>query len=394
MLARDRVNRFLGASMNIAMRASHAAAWGLFVALAASGPSRAGDNDVPSFEVLSCQTACADWTPPEPIDTAVHYPTSEQDVANQEATLGSFGAGDMENQLNTESYVDLRFTVGKDGRTKDIVVEQLVGPQSFADQATKDIAAFTYRPAKADGAPVDAPNQFERIVYTYDLRRNIARSQVAIGIDKAQGLTQADKFAESNEILKPLFALPRLNFYERTMLALFMAVNYWELKDYDTALERIRDATFSDAARLDAKVQEYAIRLRITFAAHAGQFEEALAWYEILKARTTLAAGDPAQQLVDKLKDRLADPTPLRIVGKIPEHEYHTAWQHMLLRRAFAFGNITGKVDRFQLRCDQQMIASPVNETAQWTVPKSWSDCALDVYGAPGATFQVIEANE
>jgi hypothetical protein len=170
-------------------------------------------------------------------------------------------------------------------------------------------------------------------------------------------------------------------------------VNYWQLKDYDTALERIREATFSDAKRLDPKVQEYAIRMRITFAAHAGQYEDALAWFAILKSRVTITADDTAQKLIDKIAARLADPTPLRVAGKIPENEHHTAWQTYLLRRAFAFGNIEGKVDRFQLRCDQQMIASAVNETSQWTVPDNWSDCALDVYGAPGATFQLLESD-
>jgi hypothetical protein len=351
------------------------------------------DSDVPRLEILSCQSACGKWTPPQPVDTTVHYPTEEQDVANRQAVLGTFGAGDMENQLNTESYVDLRFTVGKDGRTKDIVVEQLVGPQSFADQALKDVTAFTFKPASANGVPAEAPNQFQRIVYTYDLRRDIARNQVATGIDRAQALAQAGKFAESNEILKPLYALPRLNFYERTMIALFMAANYGQLKDFETALERIREATFSDAKRLDPKVQEFAIRTYITLAAHEGQFEEALAWFDILKARTTVAADDPAQKTVDRIVARLGNPEPLRIAGMIPENEHHAAWQTTLLRRAFAFGSVEGRVDRFQLRCDQQMIASPVNETSQWTVPDSWSNCALDVYGTAGAKFQLLESD-
>jgi hypothetical protein len=379
--------------MAISSRVARGLATAIFVLSAAPLHAQDSDSDVPRVEVLSCQSACGKWVPPQRIDTTVHYPTAEQDVANQQAVLGTFGAGDMENQLSTESYVDLRFTVGKDGHTKDVVVEELVGPQSFADQAVKDVTAFTFRPATMNGVPTEAPNRSQRIVYTYDLRKDIARNQVASGIDKAQALAQDNKFAESNEVLKPLYALPRLNFYERTMIALFMAVNYAQLKDYDTALERIREATFSDAKRLDPKVQEFAIRTRITLAAHEGQFEDALAWFEILKDRTTIAAGDPAQKTIDKITARLDDPAPLRIAGKVPENEHHTAWQTTLLRRAFAFGSIEGKLDRFQLRCDQQMIASPVNETSQWNVPDSWSNCALDVYGSAGARFQLLESD-
>jgi hypothetical protein len=218
-----------------------------------------------------------------------------------------------------------------------------------------------------------------------------ARDKVYDAYGKARSLIKEGKFADANAVLLPILSLDRFNFHERSMVSYLLAFTDVQLMDYVTAQELIEDATLRDGEFLGDTARVAAIRLRIELDDLTGQFGDALEWYEKLKKRTHVTADDTEAKLIDKIQARLADPQPIFVDGRIPVSGYLDLWNHTLLRRNFAFPKIEGKVDRFELRCDQEEIESSITDKAEWHVPKNWSNCHLEVFGMPGASFQLRE---
>lgn len=348
------------------------------LALLALSPARAQNADLPSVKLLKCETGCKAVTDPKPIGKhSVSYPVIE---------LRDYGQ-------SSEAYVLVRFTVAADGSVKEPVLEKLLGAPVFAKRALEDLADWRYEPATAGGVPVDRVNWFAEIRYTAGPHEGASSEAIHV-LNEARDLVGEKKFAEAKAAVEELLAKPRLRFYERAMASYLLAVSNMALKDYMTARENIEDATFFDGEFLDKSAREPAARMRIVLDAMTGHFADALDWFEKLKKLATVKPDDVDAQLVEKVRKRLDDSSPILIGGRIPVSGYLPIWREALLRRNFAFPETDGKVERFELRCDQQEIASAISVKAEWHVPKGFSNCHLDVFGAPGATFQLVETND
>jgi TonB family protein len=342
----------------------------------------AQENDLPTYTVLGCGSHCVNVKGPIVIGEHRAAFPMEEVLQARDAT-------------DAEAYVEIRFTVAADGTVQDPVVAKLIGPQIFAQSAVRAIKDWRYQPATANGVAVPSRNLHAAFIYMYGEEGvAAARDDVYYAYGKAHRLVDAGKYDEADAVLAPVLALPRLNFYERAMVSFQLAISELAQKDFLAAREHIEDATIQEAKFMDPRAKESAIRLRIGLDGLTGQFGDALAWFEILKATVALPADDPEAKLVAKIRARLADSRPLIVSGRIPPANHDDSWDHTLLRRNFAFSNITGKVDQFALRCDQQQIASRISEKAEWHVPADWSDCELSVYGDPGASFEVLEDDE
>lgn len=331
------------------------------------------DEDIPAYKVLKCEfKGCPNITPPVALDTP--KPVFPAYIA----------------RMHVEAMVDIRYTVDKEGEVTNEKVEQLLGPQIFADRALAALAGRKFKPATENGKPVSA-NTRTRFMFRIRGEKG-ARRAVASNFDRAMSLAKEGNTIEAATALRSIAAESELNFYERTMVSYALAMLYVQSKDYGNALDQIHSATIADGYYLDSRSREQALRLRVALEEQEGQWAEAFAWFDILKKNATVAADDPMAALIAKLHASIEAPQPLAFDVEIPRTPEAT-WQHTLLRRTFGFAQINGKLDGFELRCDAHGIESVVSENAQWTVPKSWTGCMIYVKGQPNATFRFLEAH-
>ena len=340
---------------------------------------RADETDTPTITLLQCEASCGKWTDPKLIEHPSSFPTREEIQPPQ---------------FSAEALVTIRFTVTADGHVKDPVVERLIGPKNFAEHTLNSIKDWNFQPATLNGVAVARPNWEINLMYMFNPPELGARDRVYTALKKARTLMEDQKFADSEAVLLPLLELDRLNFYERAMTSYFLALNESQLNKYATAREYIEDATIAQGRYLSKDSREFAMRVRIRLDAAIGQYGDALKWFSILSQSATVTTDDRDAKLIADLRAQLAGSDPIGVSGRIPKAGSSQPWRHDLLRRNFRFAQIGGKVDRFELRCDQQQIESAVSEKAEWHVPKSWSNCVLEVFGEPGATFQVAETKD
>ena len=346
-----------------------------FCLLLTLGAAPALADDIPAYEVLTCEKDCPPHTAAKLLDQpGVSYP---QRYTGRDGTY-------------VEAMVDIDYTIGTDGSVKDAVVETLLGPQEFADNALRAVNGRKYQPATEGDKPVE---ESHRVRFMFRMRFASPGGRPAMVRDyrKAVDLAKDNKLAEAIAGLRDIAARPELNFYERTMNGYALALLEVQAGDPFSARDAVRVATIDKGAFLDPRSQTEALRLRIRLEAATGEFAESFAWFDILNAKEPLPPDDPEVLLIAKLHAAIAAPQPLAIPARIPQDATRTFWQHTLLRRGFEFHDVVGKLDSFVLRCQRHGIRSAVSDKADWTVPASWSGCFINVSGTPGTTFNFVD---
>jgi TonB family protein len=326
-------------------------------------------QEVPTYPALPCEGACPQFLPAKHISRPIANFQSEQVQAGEEGA------------------VSLSFTIGTDGRVRNVVIEQVVGSPSLAKNALQQALATSFQPATEDGKPVEE-NAHYRYMYIVSGSRHpkIIQAYKEALAEK----TPADEIAA----LKAIEGSEQLTLYEITMIKGALAQLEAEAGDDGAALRDIEIATLSDGQFLDKREVEQALRLQIVLEAHAGQYGAALATFDALKKLkdVTVTDNDPEAQLISKLQAEIGSMKPLWASAEIPEDPTVLYWDHLMVRRSFGFANIKGSLTKFSLRCQSHGIDSPVSETATWTIPSSWTKCNIFVEGTPGTTFQFGEA--
>jgi hypothetical protein len=66
-------------------------------------------------------------------------------------------------------------------------------------------------------------------------------------------------------------------------------------------------------------------------------------------------------------------------------------WYYKPARRTFSFANLSGNVESFEARCENQRIQGAVEAGTEWTLAPEWGSCRVFVFGDDEATFEFVE---
>jgi len=342
------------------------------VSCTAAVRATAQNSELPAFTMLDCGVACPRIVKAKPVDSArPSYPSPD---------VREFG----------EAIVRLNYTIGTDGHVKNPIVEEIVGAREFGDASIAAMRDHMYQPATEDGKPVEQ-NWHTQFVYRIEDSGHAARSEVIEDYTQAAHEIRDGQDADAIATLQKGRRHPQLTLFEQTLLSYPLAQLEAKAGDFAAALGDIRIATLLGGSVIDTSVRADAMRLRIRLEVQSGELAEAYSWLGNLKRMEMLADTDPDAQLVAGLIAKANGPDPLVASGNIPSLDRGAFWIHRLARRDIAFAAIQGKLDKFDLRCDQHGIESPVSDKAEWTVPRAWTGCTIYVSGDPGTKFQFVE---
>jgi hypothetical protein len=337
------------------------------------------EEELPAIHTLPCATACATSTGPVPDFHPV--PRFPQD------NLDWYG-------VYVEGYVLLHYTIMPDGHVTDIAMLELVGPKNFADSSLNTVKDWTYKPATLDGKPV-ATCRTLMVSFRVPYELPGGRDDVVRLYGKAVRQIKDSKLDEAMATLAEGQAMPKLNFYERGMLANLSSMIILQKGDYLEARRVTKLATDHGLDELKPSVVRNLWETRIKASLVLGDMVDALDSLDRLKATKGFDPASPMVKLLEEGRARLENGTAFATAAKIPESSDGVQGSYVgLYRRNFAFTDISGSLDRFTLSCKQQAIESKISATAEWHVPKSWSDCHVLVRGTPGTTFKLVQATE
>jgi tetratricopeptide (TPR) repeat protein len=335
----------------------------------------AQEAQTPIVDVMACQSACANFTPQKPIRHDLpDFPRSVD---------GPFDPG-------ADGFMKLFYTIGTDGKVRDVVPIYNVGPRPFVDKSIEAVKAWTFEPAKIDGKPAEKSIMLD---LTYEAARpGGAHLDLNAIYKETAALRQAGKTDEARAKLEQIFAMPQLNLFERSALALPLAQLATERKDYLEASRILMMGTIK-SQYMPAAAAPLLWRLRVSVDLYLGEIVDALAsgyWMAQVRGTDPIAFN---KFLIDTRAKIDAMPE-LSVQARIPDGPEGNVYVHVLYRRSFAFQAQPGALDHFVLDCSERLLQSKIALTAQWHVPESWSNCGIYVYGKPGATFTLVETND
>jgi hypothetical protein len=327
---------------------------------------------------LPCVTACARSTGPVPDSHPLpHYPDSN---------IGWYDA-------YVEGYVLLHYTIMPDGHVSDITTLELIGPKNFSDATLNTVKDWTYKPATLDGKPVATCRTLLMTFRAGGVEPG-GRQEIVRLYERAVAQIKDAKIDDAMATLNEGQATPKLNFYERGMLANLAGLVMLQNGDYLEAQRLAKLATDHGLDELKPTVVRSLWETRIKASLAIGDLVDALDSLDSLKKVSGFDSSSPIVKLVENSRAK-ADAQPIfGTAGKIPDGDKGQGVYFGLYRRNFGFTNISGSLDRFTLSCKQQAIESKITATAEWHVPQSWSDCHVLVRGAPGTTFKLAQLTE
>jgi hypothetical protein len=132
---------------------------------------------------------------------------------------------------------------------------------------------------------------------------------------------------------------------------------------------------------LEDKFGQYAAALQTFRSLEAASGKRTL--NEVLTARAAEIQG-----LVDSDADLVAQAA---VYNPCDCDEGKPLWYYKPARRTFSFANLSGNVESFEARCENQRIQGAVEAGTKWTLAPEWGSCRVFVFGDDEATFEFVE---
>jgi TonB family protein len=293
-----------------------------------------------------------------------------------------------------EGWVRMHFVINADGQAIDpIIIDSSGGP---AFEAAARAAAADWRFAPPESGSEDAHNlvnirsevRGSRDSATKSFRRDHER--IVLDLVHEQNEDARQKMDE-------LYASGGFNTYESTMLWLMMG-RVEGVEDNDPGKLECYRRALAVSTRKTLRVENRRGLLEKIFELedHFGHYSAALQTFGSLqvasgkrKVNEVLAArAAEIEALVDGETDLV---TRAAIYNPCDCDEGKPLWYYKPARRTFSFANLSGNVESFEARCENQRIQGAVEAGTEWTLAPEWGSCRVFVFGDDEATFEFVE---
>ncbi len=350
------------------------AALGATAVLAASlGHAQEVREDLTSM--LPCEGSCA-------VTTRHEYISGEAPPFPTRYSIGDYPA---------EAVVEITFTVLPDGTIgEEMAVTRSLGPSGFVDAAKSTLRAWKFKPATLEGKPVANSGAFRTIFKLGDGSFRVVRNSVATAYDEGRKLVEGGKLVEAKAKLSEPLALS-LNFYERGLLLHLLALIAVQEQNFADAQQHASTALIFPQDSMTPATRVSLRRIDILSLINLGNIVGAVNALDRWKTAKDFNPADSVVVEIEAARKRMDALPVFAAKGRIPAANDADGFNFGLYRRKFAFANVRGRLDRFNLSCDQRQSRSPISEGVEWTIPKNFSDCFIFIKGEPGTTFDIVQ---
>lgn len=284
-------------------------------------------------------------------------------------------------------WAKLSFVINEEGRVDDVIINEVVGYRGFGKEAKKAIRKWKYTPAMENGKPIKQCVNTVQMDFMMD-NGGVSRpflKKFNRAIDNLEKKDYDAFKANLDELAEYQYGnVNEIGSYHR------LAAIYAEYKK-DKAqqlfhLNRIKlDSTTDETKNLTFAILNKRFFLSISL----NKFRQAYDIYEEIKALDI----EPTklkkyEQVIAQVDQFIGGPKDLIVKGNIKDKEF---WQYSLVRNEFSLTNIHGSLNKLDIRCANKRHTYTVENNNKWSLPKTWKNCSLYVYGSDNADFVLVE---
>jgi TonB family protein len=260
-------------------------------------------------------------------------------------------------EIGQEGWVELAFMVDTHGKPFEVTVIRSTGNPNFDKLAVQSMEHSRFVPGKLNGQPVESGSEMKYIFANPHggppgANRDFIRAYKTL----TAAVDSGDRAAADEAMQK----LKISNLYEDAFFGI---------------------ATYQYAAKFGDEHQQLE-GLRRAIAREAVATGKRLA-----KARIDKETATRVRSTLGKLEKMRTDDSAYAVAGQISEKN----WYLRLFKRHFQAEVSEGYISEVRLRCDTRHWFFPFDSTLQYAVTSKDGDCSIELLGAPGTQFKLIQ---
>jgi TonB family protein len=289
-----------------------------------------------------------------------------------------------------EGWTILSFVIDKQGSVSDVLVKDSSGSKDIDRASVKAVSKWKYQPAFENGKPI------QQCVNTVQMNFSMGNSRYASkGVSrrfqkKYKIAIEALKNKEYEEVDKQLSLMTtgrNMHLDESNYMNL-LAADYAKAKgDKPLQLSHLNRVSLHSSGanepfQLSILYQRFSLQVELS------QFQHAYTTYENL---IKLDSAQPYKAELEKIItdiDTLIDSDKNIIIQAVMDEEH---WYAKLVRSEFSLVDIKGSLHTLDVRCANKRELFTIKNNNTWTIPKSWKQCEIYVFGEQGTKFNFVE---
>lgn len=283
-------------------------------------------------------------------------------------------------------WAKLSFVINEEGRVKDVVINEVVGHRGFGKAAKKALRKWQYSPAMEDGKPI------QQCVNTMQMSFQISRGGVSKKFRAEYGEALAAIDDKNYDLLKK--KLEEMSKYAHGMSDEInhyhtLSAHYAEhIKNESLELYHLNRISLLDGSA-DSKRKLSILNKRFYLSVNLNKFQEAFKIYDQLQkldaAKPHMAAYN---KMIEEVDAFISSENNIIIPADIEDKDF---WFYSLVRNEFSLVDINGSLNKLDVRCANKRHVYTVEENNTWSIPKSWKNCSVLIYGDDNTRFKLVE---
>lgn len=289
-----------------------------------------------------------------------------------------------------EGWVKLSYIVNEDGSVSSPIVEDSSGQRAFERESLRTVKRWRYEPAVSNGKAIKQCKNSVMMSFRLDDSPQGASKPFIYSYRKASEFLDEGKLKAAKEKIDKLIERKRWNLYEETYFNLLQSRYYQLTKQPEQQLRALKGIIWHGQEVIGDEAYAQSLAKSIVLQAQLQKFKGALNDFDSLKQMTEQQKFiDATAPTVEKIEAVVADPERLLVTdAKVNER---ASWTHQLIRNAFTLSEINGELHNLEVRCENKYSSFTIKEQVQWTIPKSWGECSVVVFGEPNSQFRLAE---
>ncbi|HEV2703947.1 MAG TPA: TonB family protein [Steroidobacteraceae bacterium] len=295
------------------------------------------------------------------------------------------GKCDAYPSVNTEGWVVLNFMVDASGKPFEVAVTQSTGSKQLESVATRTLERTTFEPGTVNGKPIEST-----LVMKFKFANGPSTGPQPDFIKAYKLLQEAIKSGDRAAADAALKELTISNPYEDAYfgVATFSYAVKWGTRAEQLAGLKRAIANETVAYYLPAALFRTVLLTCFRLELQDREYAEAITIWKILqKAGLDAKTAASLKPVVDQLEKIRSDNNAYEVTGAISE----TSWYLLLFKRHFRAVISEGHISEVKLRCDTRFLHFAFDPTLQYEVSSKDGECFLELDGAPGTQFKLIQ---
>lgn len=291
-----------------------------------------------------------------------------------------------ERSQGRDGWVALNFMVDPQGKPYEITVIESTGNKRLERAAVAAAEDWEFEPATLDGTAIDAGLTMKvHFVLT-------GESSASPDFVKAYRFFSSAIAAQDRARTDAAMAKLKVqNLYEDAFygLAQYQYARLWGTVDQQTLALKRAIADDDNANYLPPDIFRGTLDMLLRLQIPQKDFAGALRTWHKLEKLATPEIKAHWQEPIRQIMALRSDTSPYSIAGEFSDSP---SWTYWLFRHRFHIGITSGRIAEVKLRCDKKYVFFKFDPEVQYTVPKQYGWCGMELVGDPGTKFTLTQS--